>query len=174
MTTPPHSVANSIDPGLDPALLFGLMLLSAAIGGHVAHWCRLPRVVGFLLVGALLRAVLWSVYSRDGDSGYADRVLATAGEHLHPIKDLALGLILFMIGGVFERSRFKAAGARTRRISCAEAGTTVIIVFGCCLAATAILPGGLSSTECLVLALLLGVAAIATAPAATLFVFGRQ
>ena len=170
MTTPPQSTTELIDPGLDPALLFGLMLLSAAIGGHVAHWCRMPRVVGFLLMGALLRAVLWGVYARSDDNGYADRILTAAAEHLNPIKDLALGLILFMIGGVFERSRFKAAGARTRRISLAETGTTVVLVFGCCLAAAAMMPTGLAAADCLVLALLLGMAAIATAPAATLFV----
>ncbi|MHC4092915.1 MAG: hypothetical protein ACYSVY_22015, partial [Planctomycetota bacterium] len=88
-------------------LLFGLMLLAAIVGGFVARSVHVPRVVGFLVGGVVLRAILYALLDPVGGDSAA---LATAAQPLEAINDLALGMILFAIGGVFERSRLRATG----------------------------------------------------------------
>jgi CBS domain-containing protein len=145
------------------------MLLAAIVGGHVAHWIHFPRVIGFVVGGAVLRAVLYAVVGPDHVGGAA-QALDDAAEPLNAIKDLALGLILFLIGGVFERSRLRSASTHVFKISAAEVGLSLAMVFIGCLAAAVITLRDNSIGDSAVLALLLATAAIATAPAATLFV----
>ena len=42
-------------------MLFGLMLVAAIVGGYSARFIHLPRVVGFVLGGVVLRIVLYTV-----------------------------------------------------------------------------------------------------------------
>jgi Kef-type K+ transport system membrane component KefB/CBS domain-containing protein len=149
-----------------PGLLFGLMLAAAIVGGYAARLVRVPRVVGFLLAGLALRTGLDAFVS--GNDNVA--ALGSVSAALHPIKDLALGLILFTIGGVFERRKLRAIGARVWRIGLAEIGFVVLFVFIGCAALLLARPSAYGHATNLILALLLGTAAIATAPAATLFV----
>ena len=152
-----------------PGLLFGLMLVAAIVGGYLARWVHVPRVVGFLLGGVALQFALSQAFDLGADSSAA-AVLRESGEPLHAIKDLALGLILFTIGGVFERSRFRSAKARVLRISAHEITFVVVLVFVGCGAIALLTQRAHGIAENLALALLLATAAIATAPAATLFV----
>ncbi len=152
-----------------PGLLFGLMLLAAIVGGHLARWFHAPRVIGFVLGGVALRVILHElVLARDAEA--VELQLQSAAEHLGAVKDLALGLILFMIGGVFERSRIRSAGPRILRISLVETTFCAVLVFVGCLSVALVTQTEDGLGEQVVLALLLGLAAIATAPAATLFV----
>lgn len=157
----------AVVPG--PGLLFGLMLLAAILGGYSARLVRVPRVVGFLLGGVLLRVVLYGVLG-SGDGGEVHEQLDAAAKPLEAIKALALGLILFTIGGVFERSHLRAVRAHVLKISLCEVALSVLLVFAGCFAATAMAQTQHGIHDNLVLALLLALAAIATAPAATLLV----
>ncbi|UCE58983.1 MAG: CBS domain-containing protein [Phycisphaerales bacterium] len=161
----------STTPGvlLGPGLLFGLMLLAAIVGGHIAHLIHCPRVIGFVVCGAILRGVMYAAYGHEAGTG-EHKALEAAVEPLGAIQDLALGLILFLIGGVFERAKLKAAGIRTLKISGAETALSVLFVFVGCLTAALLTQSQYGPLQILILALLLGTAAIATAPAATLFV----
>jgi len=150
-------------------LLFGLMLLAAIVGGAVARRVHVPRVIGYLLGGVVLRALLGALLVPAEGSGAADALHVTA-RPLESVNDLALGLILFSIGGVFERSRLKRLGPRLLRIGMAEALLTLLLVFGGCAALTLATQWGRGVGQNLTLAFLLATAAIATAPAATLFV----
>lgn len=149
--------------------LFGLILVAAIIGGHVAHLFHVPRVVGFLLGGGFLRFLLSLVFD-DGPSLSASEALAAAAAPLQPIKDLALGLILFTIGGSFERAKIRSVGPRVLRISTLEMGFTLILVLVACAVALWLTQPNVSLGQTAVFALLLATAALATAPAATLFV----
>ncbi len=152
-----------------PGLLFGLMLVSAIVGGYAARLVHVPRVVGFLLGGIALRFLLYAVFDQVEGSDLHER-LEVAAESLGVISDLALGLILFTIGGTFERRNLRAVGPRVLKIGAVEMGLVALFVFvGCALVAMiARSPHGYGQN--LTLALLLGAAAVATAPAATLFV----
>ncbi len=163
--TSPHLLGTIPGPGL----LFGLMLGAAIVGGYAARLVHLPRVVGFLLGGVALRVLLHGV-SGATEGGPAQQALEVAAEPLKAVRDLALGLILFTIGGVFERSKLRAVWRHVLKISVAEIGLVVLFVFtGCALVALLTRPApGIAQN--LVLALMLAAAAVATAPAATLFV----
>ncbi|MGE3840136.1 MAG: cation:proton antiporter [Vicinamibacterales bacterium] len=76
---------------------------------------------------------------------------------------MALGLILFNIGAIFEVSRFRQLGTGVVRITLWEASLAFVLV------ALALLAGGLA----LPLAMLLGVVAMETAPATTLMVLNE-
>jgi len=152
-----------------PGLLFGLMLVAAILGGYAARRVRVPRVVGFLLFGVVLKLVLHRVLDPEGTAENA-QLWDAAERTLRPIKDLALGLILFSIGGVFETRHLKSVGARLLKISLAEIALTGVLVFGGCALALVATQREHGAVVYLPLALLLGLAAIATAPAATLLV----
>ena len=80
-----------------PGLLFGLLLAAAILGGYVAHALRVPRVVGYLIFGGLVKLGLTLALEATPDSETADR-LEEASVPLKAIKDLGLGIILFSIG----------------------------------------------------------------------------
>ena len=159
----------STELAISPALFLGLVLLAAIIGGHAAHFFHIPRVIGFLLAGVILQTAL--TWLCDPENGVlARRSLDEAADLAETIKQVALGLILFMIGGVFERSRLRASGARVLRISGFEIGATFLLVCtGCWIGAVVMQPQYGAGTN-FIFALLLAIAALATAPAATMFV----
>ena len=152
------------------ALLFGLMLVAAIVGGYAAHLLRVPRVVGYLLAGIVLKGLLiWSLsIDLHGPSGAQ---LTQSAYPLKAITDLGLGMILFSIGSVFEVRHFRAIGKKILAISISETTVTMLLVFAGTAAVGLLTASAMTSrSTILAFALLLGFAAIATAPAATLFV----
>ena len=84
----------------DPILIFGLLLLAGYVGGEIAaRLLRVPRLIGYVLVGLTL-----------GPGGA--RVLdAELVKSLQPFVDVGLGLVLFELGrrldlGWFRRDRW--------------------------------------------------------------------
>ena len=145
----------------DPALLLTTMLVAAILGGAIARRVRLPRIVGYLVAGTALRQVVVGY----GGARSADEMARS----LELINDIALGLILFTIGGMFESRRLKATWRSLCRLSAAEILTTFGLTAAGCTVAAAAWPGA-GATDCLTVGLLLGAIAIATAPAATFLV----
>lgn len=162
-----------IDPILaavpGPGLLFGLMLVAAIVGGYLARALRIPRVVGYLLAGVALRLLLYGLLRIEPDSA-AEAELAAAAAPLKAVKDLALGMILFSIGAVFETRHLKAVGRRIFRIALGESGLTCLLVFAGTVTVGLAITEGVPPAIVVCFALLLAFASIATAPAATLFV----
>ncbi len=153
----------------DPALLAALMLLAAIVGGYAAAFVRVPRVVGYLLAGLLLHLALAALAQRGETTAEWFQPLAQSARWLQGLKQLALGLIMFAIGSVFETSHMRAVGLRVLRLSAVKILTVVVLVGLGCTAIYTLRPG-VSLTEALVLGGMLAVAGIATAPAATLLV----
>ena len=151
------------------ALLFGLMLAAAILGGYLAHLVRVPRVVGYLLAGIVLKALLHRLLGTD-PLGLSEVRLAEAARPLKAITDLGLGVILFSIGGVFQARHFGPIGGRLLRVALGESGLTLLLVFAGTALVGLILADGAATGTVLAFAMLLGFASIATAPAATLFV----
>lgn len=150
----------------DPALLAALLLLAAIIGGYAAVFCRAPRVVGFLLAGLALHAILRAFAGEDSDAAHT---FSVAAERLQGIKTLALGLIMFTIGSVFEVGHLKSVGRRVFRISLVKNACVFVLVGGGCTLAC-VFSRSVGLTQAAAFGILLAVAAIATAPAATLLV----
>lgn len=168
----------AVIPG--PGLLFGLLLLAAIVGGTVARAIRVPRVVGYLLAGIGLKFLLYWFLGHDGSGEGATgptaptessmEALDRAAAPLSAIKDLGLGIILFSIGSVFEARHLRSVGGKIFKIAAAETGLTFLLV---CIGTAGVglaVGSGAPTLTILGFAVLLGFAAIATAPAATLFV----
>jgi Kef-type K+ transport system membrane component KefB len=138
-------------PALEGLLLIGILLASGVFGGWLARLMRLPTLTGYLAAGICMH------------------ILATKGflqhdsleELRHPINDLAMALALFILGGQFKLKGRGGAPSGMRsllRVSALESAITFSIVFALSMAVLSDLQG----------AVLLGILAIAVAPATTL------
>jgi Kef-type K+ transport system membrane component KefB len=126
----------------------GLILLLALLAGHLVKALRMPEVTGYILAGVALGPSLLGWLSQDN-------LVA-----LSTLSEVALGLILFSVGSVFEFSLFRRIGRQVLVITLVEST----------LAAVAVTTGSLWLGQPWPVALLLGVIAMATAPASTLMV----
>ncbi|MBD3337092.1 MAG: hypothetical protein GF355_16375 [Candidatus Eisenbacteria bacterium] len=134
--------------GLHELLAVGLVILLGVIGGKIARRIRVPQVSGYLVMGLLIGPSVLGMLSREGLND------------VRLVHDIALGLILFAIGGAIHIEKFRLIGRRIVLLTLAESAGALILVFLATLALGGPLP----------LAVLLGVIAVATAPAATLLV----
>jgi Kef-type K+ transport system membrane component KefB len=136
---------------MNEILSVGLILMAALLAGHLAQLARVPEVTGYLLVGVIIGPSAFDLISHDN--------ITT----LSFFSDVALGLILFNIGAIFEASNFRQVGAGVVRITLWEASLAFVLV-GLVLVAS-----GMTWP----LALLLAVVAMETAPATTLMVLNE-
>jgi Kef-type K+ transport system membrane component KefB len=132
-------------------LSVGLILMAAVLAGHLAQIVRVPEVTGYLLVGVAIGPASLDLISQDN--------LVALGF----LSEVALGLILFNIGAIFEASNFRRVGPGVLRIAFCEASLAFALVLVALLAAGAAWP----------IALLLAVVAMETAPATTLMVLNE-
>lgn len=136
---------------MNEILSVGLILMAALIAGHLAQLVRVPEVTGYLLVGVIIGPSALDLISHDN--------IVTLGF----LSEIALGLILFNIGAIFEASTFARVGPGVIRVTLWEASLAFVLVAAVLLSAGLTLP----------LALLLGVVAMETAPATTLMVLNE-
>jgi Kef-type K+ transport system membrane component KefB len=126
----------------------GLILLLALLAGHLVKFARIPEVTGYILAGIAVGPSVLGWVSHEN--------LAA----LNVFSEVALGLILFSIGSVFEFSRVRAIGRAVLRITAAES----------LLAAALVTLGLLALGQPWQIAALLGAVAVETAAASTLMV----
>ena len=136
---------------MNEILSVGLILMSALLAGHLAQLIRVPEVTGYLLVGLVIGPAALDLVSHDN--------IRTLGF----LSDVALGLILFNIGSIFEAENFRLVGRGVVRVTLWEASLAFVLVLGGLLASGLAWP----------IALLLGVVAMETAPATTLMVLNE-
>jgi Kef-type K+ transport system membrane component KefB len=136
---------------MNEILSVGLILMAALLAGHLAQLARVPEVTGYLLIGVLIGPSALDLISHEN--------ITTLGF----LSDVALGLILFNIGSIFEASNFRQVGPGVVRVTLWEASLAFALVFLVLVLSGMALP----------LALLLGVVAMETAPATTLMVLNE-
>ncbi|MEQ8764893.1 MAG: cation:proton antiporter [Planctomycetota bacterium] len=148
---------------LTPILGLGLMFLLALLAARIAARLQIPRVTGYLLAGVMLGP---SVIGRlAGDSGWGRlfgmfSVQSEELQFLRILSELALGMILFSIGGEFRAEKVRAQGRRIALLATADIlGPLVLVTLSM---------WAFGST--LQQSMLLGILAVAVAPAATLLV----
>ncbi len=145
------------------------IFLGALVGGRLAALCHVPRVTGYLLVGLVLGPSFTRL------AGLPPLISSIALVELRPLADIGLALILMNIGGLFQFEQLRRWRHRILIFSASEILLTFLLVAGSTLVVNLFLlqrtlPGlDLWSTS-LTFALLLGIIAVATAPAATLMV----
>jgi Kef-type K+ transport system membrane component KefB len=132
-------------------LSVGLILMAALLAGHVAQLVRVPEVTGYLFVGVVIGPAVFDLISHDNVST------------LSFLSDIALGLILFNIGAIFEASTFRQVGRGVVRVTLWEGTLAMALVCGVLLLSGLTWP----------IALLLAVVAMETAPATTMMVLNE-
>lgn len=129
-------------------LFIGMIILLGLLGGSLFHRLRIPKVTGYMIIGLLFGPSLLGLISE------------TTLTEIHMVNQIALGLILFAIGGEIELHHLKAMGRKVLIIALAESFGAFLLVF----LAVQVLTGDSG------LAILLGSIAVATAPGVTLLV----
>lgn len=126
----------------------GAVILLGLLGGKFARFIKLPKVTGYLLAGVLIGPSVLGLISHE------------TVESLSIVSDIALGLIMFAIGGVFEIHHIKSVGSKALWLTIGQSAGAVIFT----TVALAIVGVDLYT------ALVIGTIGIATAPAASLLV----
>ena len=126
----------------------GLILLLALLAGHLVQTLRIPEVTGYILAGIALGPSALGWVSHENLQA------------LGVLSEVALGLILFSIGSVFEYNLLLRFGRRILRLTLIESALAAVLVTAAMLALG----------QSWQLACLLGAISIATAPASTLMV----
>src|SRR4051812_14953319 len=126
----------------------GVILILALLAGHIVKWLRVPEVTGYLLAGVVLGPSVLGWVRAENLSA------------LHAFSEVALGLILFSIGTVFEFGQFRRVGRQLATIALVESALVV----------TAVTVGLVLVGQSWSVALLMGALAIETAAASTLMV----
>lgn len=129
-------------------IVVGFILVLALAGGHLIKLIRIPEVVGYFVIGLLMGPSFFEILTRD------------AVVTLEFFSEIALGLILFSIGIIFDFSNLRRAGRNT-------AWLTVYVGFGTVVAVFVTL---LLLTGTWQIALLLGAIAVEVSPIATILV----
>jgi len=150
-------------------IALAVILIGALLGGRLANLARLPRVTGYLLTGLLLGPSFAELL------GLPPLLQANALQELGILGDLALALIMVNIGGQFRTDHLRRYRHRIALFSGGEIISTFFAVGISCFLVNqffmtvAVAELSLLQTS-LTFGLLLGLIAIATAPAATLMV----
>jgi Kef-type K+ transport system membrane component KefB len=126
----------------------GMVILLGLLGGKLSHRVKVPRVTGYMLTGLIFGPSILGLIS------------SATLQDIHLINDIALGLILFAIGGEIDLIHLKAMGRKVIFIALAESLGAFALVFAATYLVTS--NGGL--------AILLGSVSMATAPGVTLLV----
>lgn len=139
-------------------LLFyvGLMFILSQVGGNLATYLNLPRMIGYISTGIICGPYLLGWYSQ---------VLIEI--ELEFFRDFALAIIAFSIGGSLEMSTIKRLRASLSWITILQTSFASIFVF---LVMWWLLPfaDGEAGLHFLVVAIILAAVSAATAPAAIL------
>lgn len=129
-------------------IVVGFILVLALAGGHLIRLVRVPEVVGYFFVGLLMGPSFSQILTHDAVST------------LEFFSEIALGLILFSIGIIFDFDNLRRAGRDTAWLTVYVGLGTVMVVFITLLSVT-------GSWQ---IALLLGAIAVEVSPIATILV----
>ncbi len=129
-------------------LATGLVIILGLFAGKLSSRLHIPKITGYLLLGVAV-----------GPSGL-DLVTQDMAHSLEVVKDLALGMLLFAIGAVFEMHRFRTIGSKVVKLTFLVAGITFLLVT----------LGLFAMGEELYFAAVMGAIAITTSPGAALLV----
>jgi Kef-type K+ transport system membrane component KefB len=104
--------------GSQALLTFGFLILAAYTTGELAVSLRLPRIVGYLLAGAIFGPSVLNTVTVD------------AVERLAPVSSLAIALIAFLAGAELRWQEVRERGRTILRILVSELGLTFLCILG--------------------------------------------
>jgi Kef-type K+ transport system membrane component KefB len=136
--------------------VLGLALVLSFLAGKWARRVRIPQVTAYIIVGVIL-----------GPSAF-NLLTAEMAESFYPINQLAFGLILFNIGGEFDRDVMKRINWLHIKYSSLLA--LLIFVFATLICFAFSYFTGMNTVQRIVASTFLGLVAIAAAPPTTVLV----
>jgi Kef-type K+ transport system membrane component KefB len=104
--------------GAHSLLTFGFLILAAYTSGELAVSVKLPRIVGYLLAGALFGPSVLNIVTEE------------ATHELAPVSSLAIALIAFLAGAELRWTEVKERGGTILRILATELGLTFVLLVG--------------------------------------------
>jgi len=142
-------------------ITFGIAILLATglLFAKIVQLFHLPSVTGYILAGLVL-----------GPSGLEVLTVESLGHRLDHFTQIALMMLAFGIGEHIELRRLQAIAKDVTYISFAQAIVTYLFVLVATYVVAHLVYATTSQRENLILAMLLGAVAVATAPAALLVV----
>jgi Kef-type K+ transport system membrane component KefB len=126
----------------------GVILLLALLAGHVVKFLHIPEVTGYIIAGIIIGPSVLRLVT--GDTLQAIGIFS----------DVALGLILFSIGSIFEFNKFRQIGPNVIKVAVADAA----LVFGLMFITVRLMGVGWQASA------LLAILSVETAAASTLMV----
>jgi len=148
-------IENSFSLPNTPLMMLGLLLVSGLLFGMVASKLNMPRIAAYALAGL--------VWSEDLLGGYLNIDMTSWTE---PLTTAALGIIAYLIGGAITISQLGRLGKVITACTIGESFGAVLAVMG----AIWLYQPDVGGNPVWVFALMLGVFAASTAPAATVAV----
>jgi Kef-type K+ transport system membrane component KefB/CBS domain-containing protein len=148
----------------------GISYLIALLIGRFASRIRLPKVTGYLIVGLLAGPSLADIL------GYKGLIDWQTLDSINILSELALALIMVIIGSQFKFETLRRWGKRLALLSGAEIGITFVLVASAVFLTNYFVLKTILGTNLnlfsssLNIALFTGIISVATAPAATLLV----
>ena len=124
------------------------ILLLSLLAGHLVKYLRVPEVTGYIIAGIVVGPSVLGWINDQNLTG------------LSIFSEVALGLVLFSIGSIFQIERFRRISSAVLRITFVDAALVAVLVTGATLLCGQPWPN----------ALLLGVISIETAAASTMMV----
>jgi Kef-type K+ transport system membrane component KefB len=144
--------------GSTALLPFGLLILAAYTVGEIVSAFRLPKIVGYLIAGAILGPSLLGTVSQAG----VDR--------LTPVSQLAIALIAFLAGAELRWREVKERGVMLLKIMSAELGIGFVALAVLLYSVHGFIPflEDVSTVEAIAFSILFASIAIVHSPAVTL------
>lgn len=148
----------TIGHGSEWLLTFGFLILAADTVGRLAHFVRLPKIVGYLAAGLAFGPALFGV------------VTTVAIERLAPVSSLAIALIAFLAGAELRWSELREHGAKILKILGTEMLLTLLVLTGLLVSLARFVPflRGADPVTVVVLSLMFASVAIVHSPAVTM------
>lgn len=143
-----------------PELIYlGVLMASGFVVGDLLEHVGIPRVAGYVAVGALL-----------SESLLGGRIPGEPGTWSDALTNLSLAVIAFMVGAEINIGRLREAGRTLVAVTLGQSLGAVLTVTLALGALSTLFPGAFGHDLGWATALVFGVIATATAPAATLAV----
>jgi len=139
---------------ITPLAVVGIATLIGYYMGHIARFCKLPSIIGYMILGVIMGPSLLNLFKH------------SMLEDMAFITEIALGFVAFSIGSELSMSSLRKLGSGIVSIIFAESFTAFFLVTGAVYVYTGFTDGGYD----LPLALIFGAMAPASAPAGTVAV----
>ncbi len=142
---------------MNPLLSIGIMVVAGFIGGLALEKLKLPKISGYIIVGALLSPSLLNIIPKE-----------TVGE-LDIITEIALGIIAYLIGGSLKVKSLRNLGKSIVWIIIFQSlGACLLVTVALSVTGHLIIPDETFWQYYLPMAFIIGAVSCATAPAATM------